>query len=92
MPPEIKDILLLAALNPATLIAGYWLGKRADQAQKVVIAGFTAGLAGTLFAWLLMRFGLTDGTPKLLSGIFVVSALLGTLWAWLGFKTGKRPQ
>ena len=38
MPPELKDILLLAIMNPATLAAGFLIGRRADQAQKIIVA------------------------------------------------------
>ena len=85
VPPEIIDILLLAVFNPATLIVGYWFGRNADQVQKVVVGAFAAGSAGTFFAWLVMRFGMTTGTPKLLPGIFVVAAAAGLGWARLGY-------
>ena len=85
VPPEVFDILLLALFNPATLVAGYWFGRNADQVQKIVVGGFAAGIAGTMFAWGVMRFGQTTGTPKLLAGIFVVAALAGLGWARLGF-------
>lgn len=86
MPQELKDILLLALMNPATLVVGYWLGRRADQVQKTVIAGFAAGLAGAVWAWLQMQLGFTTAQPKLLSGILVVSIIIGALWAWLGYR------
>ena len=90
IPPEVKDILLLALFNPATLAAGYWFGRNADQIQKIVVGAFAAGLAGTFFAWLVMRFGTTTGTPKLLAGIFVVAAIAGLGWARLGFWVRQR--
>ncbi len=86
MPQELQDILLLSLLNPATLLTGYWLGRRADQSQKLVLAAFIAGIAGALFAWLLMRFGYTTSQPKLVAGIFLTSAMLGLAWSWLGYK------
>ena len=85
VPPEVFDILLLALFNPATVVAGYWFGRNADQVQKIVVGGFAAGIAGTMFAWGVMRFGQTTGTPKLLAGIFVVAAIAGLGWARLGF-------
>jgi len=87
IPPEVRDIIQLAFFNPATLVVGYWLGRRADEIQKVVIVGFVAGLAGTAFAWLIMQVGLTPMQMKLLSGVFVLSTVLGTAWAMLGHWT-----
>ncbi|MFM9942732.1 MAG: hypothetical protein ACKVP7_24920 [Hyphomicrobiaceae bacterium] len=89
MPPELKDILLLAVMNPATLMAGYWLGRRADQVQKLVIAAFIAAIVGTIYVWLLMRFGFFKSQPRLVAGVFIASALLGGGWSWLGYWTRR---
>ena len=89
MPPEVQDILLLAIMNPATLVVGYWLGRRADQMQKLIIAAFAAAFAGTFYAWVLMRFGFTAAQPKLLSGIFIASGVIGLAWSWLGHWTRR---
>jgi acyl-coenzyme A thioesterase PaaI-like protein len=89
MPPEISHILTLALLNPAVVIAGFLIGRRADQPQKIVIAGFVAALAGTAFAWALMGLGLTTARPRLLMGIFIVALAAGMLAAWLGWRTRK---
>lgn len=87
MPPELKSVLLLAAMNPATLVVAYWLGRRADQRQKIVLAAFAAALAGTVYTWLLMRFGFIDARTRLLAGVFVASAPMGIVWAALGYWT-----
>lgn len=87
MPPELKQILLLAFVNPATLLAGYWLGRHADQVQKLAIAAFIAAAAGTFYVWLLMRFGFVESQPRLVAGVFIASAILGGLWSWLGYST-----
>ena len=87
MLSDIKDLLLLALMNPATLAAGFMLGRRADQKQKIVLAVVVAGVAGMVFAWLLMLTGLFAPKIRLLGGVFVLSAALGTLWAWIGFAT-----
>ncbi len=90
MPPELKDILLLAIMNPATLAAGFLIGRRADQAQKIIVAGFAAGIAGVLFAGLLMLTGFFPPKVRLLSGVFVASFLAGLVWGWIGFATRRR--
>ena len=87
MPPDLKDVLLLAFMNPATLAAGFLLGRRANQIQKIVLAVFVAGIAGAMFAWLLMVTGLFAPKVRLLSGVFVASALFGLVWAWIGYAT-----
>jgi len=63
------------------------IGRRADQAQKIIVAGFAAGIAGVLFAGLLMLVGLYPPKVRLLSGIFVASFLAGLVWGWIGFAT-----
>jgi len=90
MPPEVKEILLLAFMNPATLAAGFLVGRRADQIQKIIVGGFAAGAAGTLFALLLMATGLFPPKMRLLSGVCVASGVFGLVWAWLGFVTQRR--
>ena len=90
MPPELKDILLLPIMNPATLAAGFLIGRRAHQAQKIIVAGFAAGIAGVLFAGLLMLTGFFPPKVRLLSGVFVASFLAGLVWGWIGFATRRR--
>jgi protein-S-isoprenylcysteine O-methyltransferase Ste14 len=90
MPPELKAILLLSILNPAAIIVGYLVGRRADQPQKIIVAAFAAGLAGALFARLLMALGLTSAQPRLIAGILIVAAGVGSLAAWLGWRSARR--
>ncbi len=89
MPPEVKEILLHAIMNPVTLLVGYWLGRKADQTQKLVIAAFIAAIAGTIYAWLRMQFGFAEPRPRLIAGILVASCLLGFAWSWLGYWTRR---
>ncbi len=92
VPPEFRDILLLALLNPAVVAVGFLMGRRADQVQKLVVAGFLAAIAGTLFVGLLMATGLSRSGPRLLMGVFIVAMLSGAIAAWLGWRVrrGKR--
>lgn len=89
MPPEVKVILLLAIMNPVTLLAGYWLGRKADQAQKVVIAAFIAAMAGTVYVWLLMKLGFAENRPRLIAGVLVASGIIGLAWSGLGYWTRR---
>ena len=90
MPAPLRTILLLALLNPAAWVVGAMLGRRADQPQKLVIAGFVGGIAGVALAWALMALGLVDPAYRLLAGVFIASAAIATLAAWLGWRTRAR--
>lgn len=89
VPPEVKEVVVLSVMNPGTLLAGYLIGKRASEPQKIVVAAFAAGIAGVAFAWLLMMTGLTAPKARLFSGIFIASCLLGAGWAWLGYSMAR---
>jgi hypothetical protein len=88
IPPEVIEIVVHAVMNPGTIVAGYLIGRYADQPQKIIVGAFAAGIAGVVFAWLVMKIGLSPDRPKLFPGIFVLSFLLGALWAWLGYFAG----
>lgn len=90
MPPELRLILLLSLLNPAAIAVGFLLGRSADQPQKIVLAGFIAGLAGAALAWLLMAAGLTSAGPRLLTGIFITSGIVGVAAGWAGYRFRPR--
>jgi high-affinity Fe2+/Pb2+ permease len=85
IPPEVIEIVVHSVMNPGTIVAGYLIGRNADQPQKIIVGAFAAGLAGVLFAWIVMRIGLAINRPSLFPGIFVLSFILGALWAWLGY-------
>ncbi len=88
IPPDLIEIVTHAVMNPGTIVAGYLIGRRADQPQKIIVGAFAAGAAGVLFAWLVMKIGLSPDHPRLFPGIFVLSFVLGAGWAWLGYFAG----
>jgi hypothetical protein len=88
IPPEVIEIVTHAVMNPGTIVTGYLIGRKADQPQKIIVGAFAAGIAGILFAWLVMKIGLSPDRPKLFPGILVLSFLLGAGWAWLGYIAG----
>jgi hypothetical protein len=89
VPPELEQIFVLSVMNPATILVGFLLGRRADQKQKIAVGAFGAGVAGTAFAGLLRSLGYTQLQPRLLAGVFVLSFVLGMVWAWIGFVTRR---
>ena len=88
IPPDFLEVIVHAVMNPGTIVAGYLFGRRSDQPQKIVVGAFAAGVAGVLFAWLVMRIGLSPNQPRLFPGIFVLSFILGAGWAGLGYFAG----
>ena len=89
IPPELKDVIVLSVMNLGTVLAGFFVGRRADQVQKIVVGAFASGIAGVLFAGLLGVLGLAEVHARSMGGVFVLSFLLGIVWTWIGYKTRK---
>ena len=89
---DLAKLVTIAALNPVVIGLGLWLGKQCDQAGKIIIAGFGAGLAGMaliwLAAWLRMPFIYEPGRAA--AGIFVAQGLFGMVWAGIGYRFLRR--
>jgi len=89
IPPELEAVIVLSVMNLGTVLAGFFIGRRADQPQKIVIGAFASGIAGVLFAGLLGVLGLAEVHARSMGGVFVLSLLLGLVWTWVGYKTRK---
>lgn len=92
MPPELKDILVLALVNPGTILGGYWIGRKADQVQKVIVGAFAGGIVGVVFVLICMRLGFIAPQARLLPGIFVASAIAAAAWCWLGYRVAQHQR
>jgi len=94
MLADLQQLLLLSLFNPATMLVGYWIGRKADQVQKVVVGGFAAGFAGVLFIVLLGKLGIWIGNPRAVGGAFVACFFAGVLWSYVGWRvqTLSRPK
>jgi hypothetical protein len=90
LPPELIEVLVLSFMNLGTVLAGFMVGRYADQAQKIVVGAFASGVGGILFAGLLRMLGLVEVHARLIAGVFIVSFLLGFVWTWIGYITRKR--
>jgi hypothetical protein len=84
-------VLAWAALNPAMIAVAYLMGRRADQAVKLGVAAFAAGIAGVALLWLAARLGVGFATDvgRGAVGVFVTSLPFGVAWAWLGQYWGQ---
>ena len=74
--------------NPAVVIFSYYLGRRANQPQKLVLVAF----GGYMIGLFLMPYQFSEPDPKqvkmakFLFG-FVVYYFIALFWAWLGYRT-----
>lgn len=85
------NLALIALVSPIVIVVGFLLGRRADQWQKLIIAGFAAAFANAIALWFAVRFGaLTAKGIGGEAGVFVLAFLFGTLWATLGYLTARR--
>ena len=93
MAAAIQLIALYALLNPATLIAGLYLGAKANQPQKVPIAALMSAIAGMALVGLLAKvpLGISLGHERAAGGVFIALLLIGVVWASIGHFV-IRPQ
>jgi len=86
-PFDPQTVVLLGALNPATIIVAFYLGRNADQWQKVPIAAFAGALAGFSLYWLAATIGIFSihalGGE---AGMLMVGFVSGLIWAVIGYR------
>lgn len=91
-PVDLKSVVLAALLNPAVIAVAFWMGRNADQWQKLPVAAFAAALVGSAILYLATRldvFGL-GGLGRAAAGVFTTQFLVGLAWAYLGQCWGRR--
>ena len=89
-PFDPWTLVLISLLNPAVIAVAVWMGRRADQWQKLIVAAFAASLSGFILYWLAAELGLLP--IHALGGeaaILLMQLLLGLLWASLGYVTRR---
>ena len=59
-PVDLRDVVLTALLNPAVILVAFWMGRSADQWQKLPVAAFAAALAGSILLYVAIRLGISD--------------------------------
>jgi hypothetical protein len=87
----LMSLLLIAALNPATIAVAWTMGRRADAPAKLLIAGFAAATAGAALVWFgtLLRLGFLATPARAAGGIFAVGVVFATAYAWIAYRTRK---
>jgi hypothetical protein len=91
-PVDLTAVVLTALLNPAVIIVAFWMGRGADQRQKLPVAAFAAALAGSLLVYVAARLGIAgvSAVGRAAAGIFTAQFLFGLGWAYLGYRFGRR--
>lgn len=85
-PFDPMTLVLIALLNPATIVVGFLMGRAADQWQKIIVAAFAAALAG--FALLYVATFLRIVPAKGIggeAGVMALQFVFGLGWAALGY-------
>ncbi len=79
-------LVLIGALNPATIAVAFLMGRSADQPQKLIIAALAAALAGFILYWIAAFVGLINvhalGGE---AGMILVQTVAGLAWAAAGY-------
>jgi hypothetical protein len=92
MPVDLNVVLLTALLNPVAVAVAFWMGRSADQWQKIPVAAFAASAAGTAAVYVAARLGVPGiATPaRAVAGIFIAQLVLGLVWAAAGYRFSRR--
>lgn len=91
-PVELSSVLLTALLNPVVVAVALLMGRKADQWQKIPVAGFAAATIGSAVVYVLVRLGLMgmSNTGRAAAGIFIAQMLVGSLWAAAAYVWPRR--
>lgn len=83
-------LIMIALLNPAVIAVALWMGRRADQWQKLPVVAFAAALAGFILYWLVTMLQLVPvhalGSE---AGLVALQFLFGLVWASIGYLSRK---
>jgi hypothetical protein len=88
VPVDLNVVLLTALLNPVAVVVAVWMGRGADQWQKLPVAAFAAALAGTAAYYFAIRLGVAAaaGTARAVAGIFIAQFVFALAWAYAGYR------
>jgi len=87
-PPSIPAaVWIWAAFDPVLIGLALWLGWRADQAGKIVIAALAALGVSLIAAWIITALGLPWIAPLSRSGpmLLPVRTVAALVWSSVGY-------
>ena len=90
-PFDPISIVKIAVFNPVFWVVGFLMGRRADQPQKILVAGFVAALVGYGVVWLATFVGLlaAKGIGGA-TGVFMIGIFIGMFSAAIGYAFARR--
>lgn len=90
---DVRQLVEIAALNPVVIGLGLYLGRRCDQAAKLIVAGFAAAIAGMAPLYLagLLHVGMVAEVLRASAGILALQTVFGTIWATAAYVTKRAP-
>jgi hypothetical protein len=90
-PVDLKAVLLTALFNPAVIVIAFWMGRNADQWQKLPVAAFAAALVGSALLYVVIWLGLgrMAGIGRAGAGVFIAEFLFGLIWACAGYRLNR---
>lgn len=92
-PIDLVALLVTALLNPVVVVTAVMMGLRADQWQKVLVAGFAAAVIGSAVVYVLVRVGVgSDRLARAPAGLLIVQFALGTAWAAVAYWYAQRTR
>ncbi len=98
MGPELQpdvnllELVLYAVLNPATIAVAFWLGRKADEKSKILIAAFAGAAAGFALLYVATYFQIW-AAPMLgraAAGVFAASLVAGLVYGWIGYAVAHK--
>jgi hypothetical protein len=87
-PVNLTAVILTALFNPAVAIVAVWMGRQADQWQKLPVAAFAAALVGSMLVFIAVYVGTPGvvGVGRATAGVFVAEFVFGLAWAALAYR------
>lgn len=93
LQPDVPllEVALYAIFNPATIAVAFWLGQKADEKSKLLIAAFGGAIAGVVVLYFAALFKIWDAPTlgRAAAGVFVASILSGLVYARIGYAFKK---
>ncbi len=86
---SLYEVAAYAILNPALIGVAFYMGRKANEKSKLLIASFVGAVAGVVLLNILALLNLFDAPTagRAAAGIFAASLIPGLLYAWAGFQT-----